>query len=111
MLFEETQDFLFRAAAQVMHDEALAAQIANVDVRALGERVAWCGDEDHLVGVDLDALQLVKARFVLDEAEVDLAVHHLPRNFGERAAIDADLDVRKAGQIAPQRIRQQVYGR
>src|SRR5262245_16862487 len=110
MLFEQPQDLLFSAAAQVVDDEALAAQIADVDIGTLGQRVTWRSDQDHLVGVDLDALQLVEARFVLDEADVDLAVHHLTGNLCERAPIDADLDVRKARQVVAQRSGQEIHG-
>src|SRR5580765_2007928 len=110
MLLEQPQDLLFGAAAQVMDDEALAAQIADVEIGTLGQRVTWRGNQNHLVGVDLDALQLVEARFVLDETDVDLAVHHLPGDLGERAPINADLDVRKASQVRPQRCGQEIDG-
>src|SRR5262245_55101293 len=85
VLFEQPQNLLLGAAAQVMDDEALAAEIAYVDIGTLGQRMTWRGNQDHLVSVDLDALQLVEARFVLDEADMDLAVHHLTGNLSERA--------------------------
>ena len=56
-------------------------------------------------------LQLVIARFVLHEADVHLAIHDLPRNFGERAAVDADLDVGKFAEVLTQRRGQQIHGR
>ena len=47
MLLEQPQDLLFSAAAQVMDDEALAAQIADVDIGTLGQRVTWRRDQDQ----------------------------------------------------------------
>ena len=56
----------------------------------------------------LDPLQLVERRFVLDEADIDFAVHDLARNLVQAAAIDADLDVGKLLQVAAERRRQQI---
>ena len=58
----------------------------------------------------VDPLQLVERRLVLDEADVDFAVHDLARNLVQAAAIDADLDVGKFLQVAAERRRQQVDG-
>ena len=68
-------------------------------------------DAHHLVGVHLHPLQLVKRRLVLDEADVDFAVHDLARNLVQAAAIDADLDVGELLQVGAQRRRQQIDGR
>ena len=63
------------------------------------QRMPRRGDAHHLVGVHVDPLQLVERRFVLDEADVDFAVHDLARNLVEAAAIDADLDVGELLQV------------
>ena len=66
------------------------------------------GDEKHLVGMDVDPMELVECRLVFDETDLHFAVHHLPRNLGQPAALDADADVRKLLQVVPQRPGQEI---
>ena len=99
------------ARAPVVDDEVLLAEIADGDIRPLHERMIRRRDERHLVREHLHPVQFVKRRLVLDEADVHFAIHDLPRDLRQPAALDADLDVRELLQVVAQRRRQQVHRR
>ena len=105
VLLEELQDAIGGRVAAVMDDEPLRAEIAELQLLPPGDRMLRRRDENHLVGVHVHPVQLVERRLVLDEADVHFAIHHLPRNLGQPAALNADADVGKLLQVVPQRAR------
>src|SRR5262252_4040063 len=83
---------------------------ADVHVGAADQWVAGRRDHHHLIGMDIDPLQIAESGFVLDEAEIDLAIEHLPGDVREPAAEDADLHVGVSREVGPERRRQEVHG-
>lgn len=99
MALEFAEDDFAVGADDVVGDEGFHAEFADIDFGAGGEAVVGGDDEDEAIGVDDGGDEAFVAGVEGDEAEFEVAIDELGRDFARKTAADLNLDLGVLGTI------------